>query len=316
LLLSGNFQEGWHEYECRFMRPNWKDVYPYRLSGARWDGRSFEGRQLLIHDEQGLGDTLQFLRYLPMAKAMGGKVIFEVRGKLLPLLKNVSGADEVVSRSPDGEPNVDYDLFVPMLSLPAILGTLLQTVPAQIPYLFADNDLVCSWAARLSSIAGFKVGICWQGNPANAADRRRSVPLKLFEPLARIQGIQLISLQKIHGLEQLAEMPADGSIIDLGRELDENSGVFMDTAAVLKNLDLVITSDTAVPHLAGALGVPVWLLLPYSPDWRWLTKGSHSPWYPTMRLYRQPDPGNWTAVFQRVSQHLTQMAARNQRAFC
>jgi hypothetical protein len=218
----------------------------------------------------------------------------------------VAGADEVVSRSPDGKLNVDYDLYVPMLSLPAVFGTLWQTVPDRIPYLYADDDLVRTWAARLSSIAGFKVGICWQGNPAYAADRRRSVPLKLFEPLARLQGIQLISLQKIHGLAQLAEMPADLSIIDLGRELDENTGIFMDTAAVMKNLDLVVTSDTAIPHLAGALGVPVWLLLPHPPDWRWGLSGDYYPWYPTMRVFRQRTSGDWEGLFQKVRDAIRQ----------
>ena len=305
LLLNGNYREGWPEYEWRFKRDKWHSFYPYRHPVPRWDGDSFQGRQLLVHDEQGLGDTLQFLRYLPMVKAQGGTVIFETKGKLLGLLKGVAGADEVVTRSPDGSLEVDYDLYVPLLSLPAIFGTTVQTVPDRVPYLFAENDLVHKWAARLASIAGFKIGICWQGNPAYAADRQRSVPLKFFAPLARMEGIQLISLQKIHGLQQLAEMPADLSIIDLGRELDKNTGVFMDTAAVMKNLDLVITSDTAIPHLAGALGVPVWLLLPRPPDWRWGLNGDYYPWYPSMRVYRQPDAGNWTAVFQQVIQQLT-----------
>jgi len=300
LLLNGNYREGWPEYEWRFRRDKWRSFYPYRHEVPRWNGHPFQGRRLLVHDEQGLGDTLQFLRYLPMVKALGGAVILETKSKLLPLLKNLAGADEVVSRSPAGKLNVDYDLYVPMLSLPAVFGTLWQTVPDRIPYLYADNDLVSTWAARLSPPAGFKVGICWQGNPSYAADRQRSMPLKFFEPLARVQGIQLISLQKIHGLAQLADMPLDLSIIDLGQELDEDTGVFMDTAAVMKNLDLVVTSDTAIPHLAGALGVPVWLLLPHPPDWRWGLKGDYYPWYPTMRIFRQRTSGDWEGLFQNV----------------
>jgi len=307
LLLNGNYEEGWPEYEWRFKRDKWPSFYPYRHSVPRWQGGSFKGQRLLVHDEQGLGDTLQFLRYLPMAKAMGGAVIFETKRKLLDLLKDVAGADEVVSRSPDGNLPVDCDLHIPLLSLPAIFGTTWQTVPNRVPYLFPDKALVSKWAAKLSPISEFKIGICWQGNPAYAADRQRSVPLKFFVPLARVEGIQLISLQKIHGLEQLAEMPADVAIIDLGRELDDSTGVFMDTAAVMKNLDLIITSDTAVPHLAGALGVPVWLLLPRPPDWRWGLSGEHYPWYPTMRVYRQSDSGNWTAVFQQVIEQLTKL---------
>jgi hypothetical protein len=180
----------------------------------------------------------------------------------------------------------------------------LQTVPDRVPYLLADNALVHTWAAKLSPIAGFKVGICWHGNPAYGADRQRSVPLKFFASLARMENVQLISLQKIYGLEQLAQMPSDFSIIDLDRELDENTGVFMDTAAVMQNLDLIITSDTAIPHLAGALGVPVWLLLPHIPDWRWGLDGENYPWYPTMRLFRQHEKGNWNAVMRWVAKEL------------
>ena len=304
LLLNGNYQDGWPEYEWRFKRKKWQSFYPYRHPTPRWNGRSFQGRRLLVHDEQGLGDTLQFLRYLPMVKALGGTVIFETKSKLLALLKDAAGADEVVSRSPDGKLDVDYDLYVPLLSLPAIFGTTWQTVPNQIPYLFADNALMRQWAEKLRPQPGFKIGICWQGNPAYAADRQRSVPLKFFEPLARVENLQLISLQKIHGLEQLAQMPSDIAILDLGRELDENTGVFMDTAAVMQNLDLIITSDTAIPHLAGALGVPVWLLLPRPPDWRWGLKGDHCPWYPTMRLFRQLQKGNWDAVMHRIVKEL------------
>jgi Flp pilus assembly protein TadD len=306
LLLNGNYREGWPEYEWRFKRDKWQSFYPYCHEVPRWNGHPFRGRRLLVHDEQGLGDTLQFLRYLPMVKALGGTVIFETKSKLLPLLKDVAGADEVVSRSPDGKLNVDYDLYVPMLSLPAVFGTLWQTVPDRIPYLYADNDLVRTWAARLSPLAGFKVGICWQGNPSYAADRQRSMPLKFFEPLARLPGIQLLSLQKIHGLEQLAEMPVDLSIIDLGRELDENTGVFMDTAAVMKNLDLIITSDTAIAHLAGALGVSVWLLLSHPPDWRWGLSGDYYPWYPTMRVFRQSTSGDWEGLFKNVRDAIRQ----------
>ena len=306
LLLNGNYTEGWQEYEWRFKRVEWKSFYPYCHQVPRWSGRPFQGQRLLVHDEQGLGDTLQFLRYLPMVKALGGTVIFETKSKLLTLLKDVAGADAVVSRSPDGKLDVNYDLYIPLLSLPALYGTTLQTVPDRVPYLSAENALVRSWAEKLSSISGLKVGICWQGNPAYGADRQRSVPLKFFTPLARIENVQLISLQKIHGLEQLAAMPSDIAIIDLSRELDENTGVFMDTAAVMQNLDLIITSDTAIPHLVGALGVPVWLLLPHIPDWRWGLSGENYPWYPTMRVFRQNTPGNWEGLFTKVCDAIKQ----------
>jgi Flp pilus assembly protein TadD len=304
LVLNGNYQQGWQEYEWRFKRDKWRSFYPYRHTVPRWDGRPFPVQRLLVHDEQGLGDTLQFMRYLPMVKALGGTVIFETKDKLLALLKNTAGADAVVSRSPDGNLDLDYDLYVPLLSLPAIFGTTWQTVPDRVPYLLADKALVRTWAPRLRPISGLKVGICWQGNPAYGADRQRSVPLKFFAPLARMKNVQLISLQKIHGLDQLARMPSDTAIIDLGSELDEDTGVFMDTAAVMQNLDLIITSDTAIPHLAGALGVPVWLTLPHIPDWRWGLSGENYPWYPTMRVFRQSCPGDWEGLFRKVSDAL------------
>lgn len=311
LLLSGNFQDGWREYEWRFQLPVQKNIYPYRYEVPRWDGSAFKGKRLLVHDEQGFGDTLQFMRYLPMVKALGGTVIFEVRKQLLELLKNTSGIDELVERSSDGRPPLAFDLYVPLMSLPAIFGTTQKTIPAPIPYLSADNDLTRRWAEKLNPISGFKVGICWQGNPSHQADRRRSVPLKFFAPLAKIENVQLVSLQKKHGLEQLADLPADVSVIEFGSELDEHNGVFMDTAAVMKNIDLIIASDTAIPHLAGALGLPVWLVLPDIPEWRWLMERNDSPWYPTMRLFRQTKAGDWTTAFCQVGEALQALVGKH-----
>jgi tetratricopeptide (TPR) repeat protein len=304
LLLSGNFLDGWREYEWRFQLPVQKDIYPHRYEVPRWDGASFKGKRLLVHDEQGLGDTLQFMRYLPLVKALGGTVIFEVRKQLLDIVKNATGTDELVERSSDGHPPIAFDLYVPLMSLPAIFGTTPLTMPSAVPYLSADNDLTHRWAEKLNPISGFKVGICWQGNPSHQADRRRSVPLKYFAPLASIDNVRLVCLQKKHGLEQLADLPANVSIIEFGSELDENNGVFMDTAAVMKNLDLIIASDTAIAHLAGALGVPVWLVLPDISEWRWLMERNDSPWYPTMRLFRQTKAGDWGTVFCQISEAL------------
>jgi hypothetical protein len=311
LLLSGNFLDGWREYEWRFQLPGQKDIYPYRYEVPRWDGASFKGKRLLVHDEQGLGDTLQFMRYLPLVKSLGGTVIFEVRKQLLKVLQNVTGFDELVERSSDGQPPVAFDLYVPLMSLPAIFGTTQLTVPARVPYLSADSDLTHRWAEKLNQISGFKVGICWQGNPSHQADGSRSVPLKYFTPLANIGNVRLVSLQKKHGLEQLVDLPAEVSVIDFASELDESNGVFIDTAAVMKNLDLIIASDTAIPHLSGALGVPVWLVLPDIPEWRWLMERNDSPWYPTMRLFRQTKPGDWTTVFCRIGEALQALVNKN-----
>jgi hypothetical protein len=186
-------------------------------------------------------------------------------------------------------------------SLPAILGTTLATIPAKIPYLQADPALEATWKEELARIRGFKIGIAWQGNPNYGSDRLRSIPLARFAQLARLDGVQLFSLQKGFGSEQVEQLAKEFTVINLGPDLDETAGTFMDTAAVMKNLDLVVTSDTAIAHLAGALGVPVWVALAYVPDWRWLLQRADSPWYPTMRLFRQSVPGDWNGVFERIA---------------
>ncbi len=312
LLLSGNLKDGWREYEWRFQLPAQNNIYPFRYGVPRWDGSSFKGRRLLVHDEQGFGDTLQFLRYLPMVKALGGTVILEVRRQLLKLVKHAAGFDDLIARSSDGHPPLEFDMYIPLMSLPFVFGTNLASIPAPVPYLATDVELTRRWAQKLATIPGFKVGICWQGNPAHQADRWRSVPLKFFTPLAAIPDIQLISLQKKHGLDQLSDLPAGVSIIDFGPELDEVNGVFMDSAAMMKNLDLVIASDTAIAHLAGALGAPVWLILPAVPEWRWLMARNDSPWYPTMRLFRQTKPGEWATAFNQINAALKTLVGQKQ----
>jgi hypothetical protein len=195
------------------------------------------------------------------------------------------------------------------LSLPRILNTTLATVPADIPYLRANAKLVDRWQRQLARHRGFKIGIVWQGNPRYARDRQRSLRLTHFARLGRMEGICLISLQKGPGTEQLHEGEDRSDVIDLSNQLDMSTGAFMDTAAVMKNLDLVVASDTAVAHLAGALGVPVWLALSYVPDWRWLLDREDSPWYPSMRLFRQTQSGDWNGVFERMAQRLLRESA-------
>jgi len=180
-----------------------------------------------------------------------------------------------------------------------LCGTTLTTIPAEVPYLVADRSRIEHWRDRLAVVSGFKVGIFWQGNPGNNSDRRRSAPLAQFAPLAAIRRVRLVSLQKGPGVDQLEGLDFD--VIDLGSKLDEE-GAFVDTAAVMQSLDLIISVDSAVAHLAGALGVPVWVALPFSPDWRWLLERDDSPWYPSMRLFRQPQPGQWPAVFERIAE--------------
>jgi len=338
-LLLGNFAQGWPEYEWRWQT---KDYPRYAWRRPRWDGSPLAGRTLLVVAEQGLGDTLQFIRYAPLLRQPGGKVIVECQPELYHLLAGLPGVDLVLAR---GSPLPAIDVEAPLGSLPGIVGTWLATVPATVPYLRADPDLVKHWKSPKSEIrspksnaphptsdfglrtSDFLVGIAWQGNPAYGKDRQRSIPLTHFARLAEVEGVHLISLQKGPGADQLKQLRiADcglrierqeakpllefairnpqSAILDLGDRLDQTPGAFMDTAAVMMNLDLVISSDTAVPHLAGALGVPVWVALPLVPDWRWLLEREDSPWYPTMRLFRQTRYGQWEDVFERMAEEM------------
>jgi hypothetical protein len=217
------------------------------------------------------------------------------------LVKDCSKVEHVVA---EGDALPEFDLYAPLLSLPAILGTTPSNVPADVPYLWPAPRLVEHWQNELSALNGFKIGVAWQGNPTYAGDAQRSIPLKLFKSLADIEGVNLISLQRGAGVEQLQKLAGAFPILDLGERLDVEAGAFMDTAALMKSLDLVISSDTALPHLAGALGLPVWVALPLVPDWRWMLQRDDSPWYPTMRLFRQSSYGQWHEVFKRMAEEL------------
>jgi tetratricopeptide (TPR) repeat protein len=293
-LLLGRYESGWAEYEWRWQCAEAANrSFPQPL----WDGSPLLGNTVLLHAEQGLGDTLQFVRYAPLVRERGGRVILACQRALLPLLRNCPGVDELMAL---GESLPAFDVHAPLISLPRIFGTTLDTIPARVPYLDIDATRTEHWRDELASIEGFKVGIAWQGSPQFRFDRYRSMPLAEFAPLAEVAGVALISLQKGYGSEQVAARRGRLPIIDLGPRLDE-SGAFLDTGAVMKNLDLVITSDSATAHLAGALGIPVWLATPYAPDWRWLLDRDDSPWYPTMRLFRQRQRGDWRTVFRAMA---------------
>ncbi|MES2792023.1 MAG: tetratricopeptide repeat-containing glycosyltransferase family protein, partial [Planctomycetota bacterium] len=304
LLRAGNFQAGWPEYEWRAIcqKPP-LPVFPQ----PRWDGSPLNGKTILLHGEQGLGDKLQFIRYAPLVKARGGRVIVACNKILIPILSGCAGIDEFIP-VPNGDlPH--FDVYAPLLSLPGIFGTTPETIPAEIPYLFADPDLTRTWREKLQQTSGFKVGIVWQGSNMNTVAVRRSMGLKHFAPLSQIEGIQLFSLQRGDGTEQLAELSGPLQIDDFAGRLDAETGAFMDTAAVMMNLDLVITADTSVAHLAGGLGVPVWVALPFVSDWRWFATREDTPWYPTMRLFRQTNVGDWEGVFERIAEALQQQVA-------
>lgn len=306
LLLQGNFAEGWREYQWRHQtQPPSGPSFPE----PPWNGAPLAGRTILLHAEQGMGDTLQFVRYARVLRRQGARVLVGCPPGLVPLLKSSPDIDAVVS---DG-PQPAYDEHAALLDLPAILRTSLADVPAEVPYLFAEPQRIAHWHQQLSTELrpaassrqpACKIGIAWQGNPTYRDDRWRSIPLAEFAPLARVPGVQLISLQKGYGSEQVPQLADRVPVLDVASRLDQSGGAFLDTAAVIKCLDLVITSDTAIAHLAGALGVPVWLALSFVPDWRWLMGREDCPWYPTMRLFRQPNLGNWPAVFQRMAGEL------------
>jgi tetratricopeptide (TPR) repeat protein len=300
-LAAGDFERGWREYEWRWQR---KETPARQLPGPRWDGSPLDGRTILVYMEQGLGDMLQFIRYAPLVKECGSTVVVECPSILVNLLSLCPGIDQLV---PEGAPLPEFQIHAPLLSLPGLLGTTLATVPAQVPYLFPEPKLIEHWRVELERYPGFRIGITWQGNTRHAWDRHRSFPLKQFAPLARAPGIQLISLQKGAGTEQLAEVKGRFPVRELAGELDASSGAFVDTAAIMKSLDLVITPDTATAHLAGALGVSVWLVLSAMPDWRWMWRREDSPWYPTMHLFRQDGLDDWRPVFERMAGEIAVM---------
>jgi tetratricopeptide (TPR) repeat protein len=294
-LPLGDFENGLAEFEWRFQRPDWH----CRSSPVpRWDGSSLSGRTLLMYAEGGLGDTIQFVRYARLAQEQGARVIVECQRPLVRLLARCPGIDHLVAY---GDALPPHDVQAPMLSLPYCFRTRLDTIPANMPCLWADPALVEPWRRELAELAGFKIGIAWQGSEdGNRAGR--SFPLAEFAPLAAVPGVRLVSLQKGPGSEQVGAVAGHWPLTDLGPRLDETGGAFLDTAAVMMNLDLIVTSDTSIAHLAGALGVPVWLALTKNPEWRWLLEREDTPWYPTMRLFRQKRRGEWGPVFQRIAE--------------
>jgi hypothetical protein len=251
--------------------------------------------------EQGLGDMIQFIRYAPLVKQRGGKVDVECPDILLQLFASVAGVDQLVSEGSELPP---FDVHAPLMSLPYLLGTRLETVPAEVPYLSVPQDLVQRWRGRFTEAQSFKVGIVWQGNPQHKWDRHRSVPLPQFAPLAAVPGVQLISLQKGDALAALRSLDGRFRVTEWTEPQDPESGTFAETAAAMMNLDLVVTVDTAVAHLAGALALPVWVALSTIVDWRWLLDRPDTPWYPTVRLFRQETLGKWEPVFARMANEL------------
>lgn len=284
LLLSGDFARGWPAYESR-----WRMKAP-SVAGQPWLGDApLEGRSILLHSEQGLGDTIQFARYAPLVRALGARVILAVQAPLVRLMASLDAEIEVTTAR-----DVAADRHCPLMSLPLAFGMTLTNVPAPPRYLAAEPALVETWRARLPPTTRPRIGLVWSGNPSHRNDRNRSLPLETLAPLLDSDA-QWLALQK--------DIPdRDAALLDRLTLLD--LGDFADTAALIEALDLVITVDTSVAHLAGALGKPTWILLPFCPDWRWLTGREDSPWYPSARLFRQTTPGDWAGVIRRVIEAL------------
>jgi tetratricopeptide (TPR) repeat protein len=300
LLLLGHFEQGWRLHEWRNSRGPSFPARVLQLPSPLWLGeQSLAGKSLFIHWEQGFGDTIQFCRYARLARRLDARVLLEVQPVLRRLLRTLSPAIEIVA---DLELAAGADYHCPLLSMPMAFRTDIDSIPADVPYLAAEPDLVAHWRHRLGA-GGYRVGICWQGS-TGLVDAGRSFPLAMLRPLAAIPGVRLISLQTHCGTEQLQALPPDMTVETLGPDFDLGPDAFIERAAVMQHLHLVITCDTAIAHLAGALARPTWVVLKRTPDWRWLLERDDSPWYPTHRLFRQRSAGDWHGVFADIHSEL------------
>jgi tetratricopeptide (TPR) repeat protein len=302
-LLTGDFDRGWIEYEWRrkgaSTGPSRRD-FPQPL----WlGGQEIAGKTILLHSEQGFGDTLQFCRYAPLVTARGARVILEVEEPLQRLLTGLAGTTQVIAK---GDPLPDFDLQCPLLSLPLAFKTQLETIPSAAPYLRAPEQALVKWSARLPSNRRKRIGLAWAGNAKHLRDRERSIDLRDLLLLLDIDAT-FVSLQKEVRATDTATLKKNAGIIHFGHQLED----FSDAAALISHLDLVISVDTAMAHLAGALGKPVWILLTHVPDWRWLLDRDDSPWYPTARLFRQSETREWDSVIARVRDGLLKFIGNN-----
>ena len=305
-LLLGDWASGFDGYELRFRK--WKNrVFQPETGALGWRGEALTGKSILLYGEQGFGDAIQFIRYVPQLLARGARVTVLCDRRLHRLFSTVAAGVEFIERVEPGRP---FDFQIALMSLPRVLAIRPDTLRSQVPYLRAEPGRCEYWRLRLGE-HGFKVGLAWQGNPAGSIDNGRSIPLREFVPLAHVNRVRIISLQKNFGVEQLATVPADMKVERPGFEFDEGNDAFIDTAAIMANLDLIITSDTSIAHLAGALARPVWIALKYVPDWRWLLERSDSPWYPTARLFRQRKLDDWTGVVDDIAAALKVAAGEN-----
>jgi len=292
LLRAGRLEEGWNHLEFRFLN----DAFlPRRQNFGRpvWSGQDLKGKTVLLLAEQGLGDLIQFIRYAPRLKALGAYVMLRVPDGIEAFAQGFPGVDRVLER---GTTRTEFDYYLYVMSLPRAFGTGIDSIPFDAPYVQPDPARAAQWSSRIGSDTAFKVGLVWAGNPRHVGDRHRSIPLATLAPLGNLQALRFYALQKGSREEEAAAPPPGFTVQNLGPELRD----FGETAAAISQLDLVLSVDTSVAHLAGAMGKPVWLMLPKAADWRWLEHREESPWYPTMRLFRQRVQGEWSEVVERV----------------
>jgi len=307
-LTLGDFDTGWPLYESRMHLVHLR-AYQRDMPVPRWTGTEpIEGKVILVHAEQGIGDTLQFVRYIPLLEERGARVVLEVPEVLGELLRaSFKMRGTLILR---GEPQPPSDYHCPLLSLPLAFHTRLDSIPDGVPYVAADAAAVSAWRERLGGLPGFKIGLNWQGHVGSEKQpwvRGRSFALAAAAPLANVPGVTLVSLQKAVAAEQRNQVEFGRSVQQLTDPMDTGPGALMETAALMRALDLVVTSDTSTAHLAGALGVPAWVVLRKAPDWRWLLDREDSPWYPTLRLVRQRTQGDWGELFERVANEVRQL---------
>jgi len=307
LLLRGEYAEGWAEYEWRLRYPEYSGA-DLAKSAGRWDGAALAGRSILLDAEQGFGDAIQFLRYVPLVAERGGRVLVRCAHELAALAASVPGVAATIPRGGSLPP---FDAYCPLPSLPLVFGTSFETIPARVPYLRADPEQAERWKQRLAGdTAQCRIGLVWASQSKHRTAADKSLPLAALAPLAAMAGVRFYGLQKGEAASQAKHPPAGMRIENLSDELRD----FSDTAAAVANLDLVISVDTAVAHLAGAMGRPAWTLLKFAPDWRWLLEREDSPWYPTMRLFRQQKPADWSPVIDALVGALPRFAAEVGRA--
>jgi tetratricopeptide (TPR) repeat protein len=299
LLTRGRLEDGWIHNEFRWLEEPLLGLRPGFGSPA-WDGQELDGKTILLRTEQGYGDAIQFIRYAPLLKTLGANVIFQVGEGFADLARGFSGVDQVLAE----RTATAFDYYAHLLSLPRVFRTGVASTPANVPYLTPSTFHREKWQGRLGTGDKLGVGLVWAGSPRHLRDRQRSMSLETLAPIFGIAGVRFVSLQKGAAGPEFASIPPGTDVIDLGPELQD----FSDTAAVIGQLDLVLCVDTAVAHLAGALGKPVWVMLPTPADWRWLEEREDSPWYPTMRLFRQNRRGEWGEVVERVKAALQQRA--------